>query len=223
MLEIACFNLPSVYAAANAGADQIELCANYEAGGVTPPKDWVVKIHTKSPGVPIKVMIRPRGGDFNYTKEEFEQMKNSIDALRSYVDGFVFGILNADNEFDKARNRELIEAAHPIPCTFHRAIDDIALWESAADLIVRCGFKSILCGGGISRTTTLQSRFGADILVLHGGGVRSSNIEEARRGSRAWMHSSAIIQPGEDVDVDEVRKMKDILVRIEEEDSSRAK
>jgi copper homeostasis protein len=36
MLEIACFSPASAIAAAKAGADRIELCADYAAGGVTP-------------------------------------------------------------------------------------------------------------------------------------------------------------------------------------------
>ncbi|CBY01846.1 hypothetical protein IAQ61_006442 [Plenodomus lingam] len=222
MLEIACFNLPSVYAAAKAGADQIELCANYKAGGITPPNQWGTELSLKSPGVPVKVMIRPRGGDFNYTGEEFEQMKTSISEWKRYrVTGFVFGVLDANQRFDEVRNRELVELAMPFPCTFHRAIDAIYAWESAANSMVRCGFKSILCGSGedgANKASTLQSRYGRDIMVLYGGGVRSSNIEESRRETKVdWMHSSGITQPGEDVDVDEVGKMKSILTHLSQE------
>ncbi|KAF2845204.1 copper homeostasis protein-like protein cutC [Plenodomus tracheiphilus IPT5] len=226
MLEIACFNLPSVYAAANAGADQIELCADYEAGGVTPPAEWGAEILTKPPGVPVKVMIRPRGGDFLYSTEEFEQMKKSIIEWRHYVKGYVFGILDANDQFDEVRNRELVELAKPLPCTFHRAIDKIGAtngytqWEIAAQSMFTCGFKSILSGGdedGACKVRSLQSRFGGQFIILYGGGVRSSNIEEATRASgEASMHSSAITQPGEDVDVDEVRKMRDILLCLRE-------
>lgn len=215
MLEIACFNLPSVYAAANAGADQIELCADYEAGGITPSKEWGAELLKKPPGVPVKVMIRPRGGDFNYTHQEFEQMKKSIIEWQPYVTGFVFGILDADGQFDEVRNRELVELAKPLPCTFHRAIDQIQPWKFAADSMIKCGFKGILCGcdeDGAGKASTLHSSYGSEIMVLHGGGVRSSNIEGYSRETRgAWMHSSGITQSGEDVDVDEVRKMKDIL------------
>lgn len=50
-------------------------------------------IKQKSP-IPVFVMIRPRGGDFLYTEEEFEVMKEDINVLKEAgADGFVFGIL----------------------------------------------------------------------------------------------------------------------------------
>ena len=50
-------------------------------------------IKQKSP-IPVFVMIRPRGGDFLYTDEEFEVMKEDIKILKEAgADGVVFGIL----------------------------------------------------------------------------------------------------------------------------------
>lgn len=44
--------------------------------------------------LPVYVMIRPRGGDFLYTDDEFEVMKADVMALKSSkADGFVFGCL----------------------------------------------------------------------------------------------------------------------------------
>jgi len=72
----------------------------------------------------IMVMIRPRGRDFCYSDEEFEQMKSNIIMIKNFrIDGFVFGILNEDNKIDFERNQELVELSKPFPCTFHRAFD----------------------------------------------------------------------------------------------------
>ena len=50
-------------------------------------------IKQKSP-IPVFVMIRPRGGDFLYTEEEYEVMKEDIKVLKEAgADGIVFGIL----------------------------------------------------------------------------------------------------------------------------------
>lgn len=44
--------------------------------------------------IPIFVMIRPRGGDFLYSYEEFQVMIKEIEVFKSHAaDGFVFGIL----------------------------------------------------------------------------------------------------------------------------------
>lgn len=50
-------------------------------------------IKQKSP-IPVFVMIRPRGGDFLYSDEEFEVMKEDIKIMKEAgADGVVFGIL----------------------------------------------------------------------------------------------------------------------------------
>ena len=44
--------------------------------------------------IPVFVMIRPRGGDFLYSEDEFEVMKEDVRTLKSAgADGIVFGML----------------------------------------------------------------------------------------------------------------------------------
>jgi copper homeostasis protein len=218
MLEIACFNTASAIAAARAGADRIELCADYAAGGVTPSLSTLQDVR-REVTIPINVMIRPRGGDFNYSIEEFVLMKEEMELLKPLASGFVFGILDANQHIDEARNRELVEIAAPFPCTFHRAIDEILDLEEAVQTVIQCGFKSILTSGGaksahegVDKIRQLQSKFSARISLIAGGGVRSANIEELkRRTDVAWLHSAAITTPGENVDDQEVRKMQEVL------------
>jgi copper homeostasis protein len=218
MLEIACFNASSAIAAAQAGADRIELCADYAAGGVTPSLSTLQHVHRET-AIPINVMIRPRTGNFNYSEEEFMLMKKEMDMLRPLASGFVFGILDADRRIDSARNRDLVELAAPLPCTFHRAVDEAEVLEEAVETVVHCGFKSMLTSGGaknaiegVDKLDELQLKFGAQLLLIAGGGVRSTNIEELKRKTRiAWLHSAAITAPGEDVDDQEVSKMKQVL------------
>ncbi|KFY87702.1 hypothetical protein V500_06827 [Pseudogymnoascus sp. VKM F-4518 (FW-2643)] len=116
-LEIACFNAPSAMTAAGAGADRIELCADRSVGGTTPA---LSDLKTLRPQVkiPVMVMIRPRGGDFVYSDEEFIQMKEDIERFRGLADGFVFGILKEEGgvvTVDGERNSELVELARPLP------------------------------------------------------------------------------------------------------------
>ncbi|OKL63155.1 hypothetical protein UA08_01358 [Talaromyces atroroseus] len=98
--------------------------------------------------IPIYAMIRPRGGDFVYATEDFNLMKEQLLALKnasyndeqppndqhdgifnnisfSKVNGFVFGILTEDGRVDRARNEDLVRLAAPLPCTFHRAFDEV--------------------------------------------------------------------------------------------------
>ncbi|CAG5185113.1 uncharacterized protein ALTATR162_LOCUS11225 [Alternaria atra] len=222
MLEIACFNASSAITAARAGADRIELCADYAAGGVTPSLSTLQDVR-KQVTIPVNVMIRPRGGNFLYADEELTLMKKEMEMLKPLASGFVFGILDADRRIDSARNRELVEIAAPLPCTFHRAVDETDNLEEAVETVVRCGFKSILTSGGAKsalegadKLRQLQSKFGADLSLIAGGGVRSINIEELKKRTHtAWLHSAAITAPGEDVNDQEVNKMQQTLSKLE--------
>jgi copper homeostasis protein len=218
MLEIACFNASSAVAAAKAGADRIELCADYAAEGVTPSFDALQQVK-KSVEVPVHVMIRPRGDDFNYNNVEFQKMKTDIERFKPEADGFVFGILDAKYRVDEQRSQELVELAAPLLCTFHRAFDQVPVPEKAVKQIINCGFKSILTSGGLGdaedgaeRVAELQEEFGSEITFILGGGVRSKNVEALRKETNVeWFHSSAITKSGEDVDEDEVAKLQSIL------------
>ena len=69
-------------------------------------------------------MIRPRGGNFIYSNDEFEQMKMDILHFKKMnANGFVFGVLNEDGSINVNQNIELVELAKPMPCSFHRAFD----------------------------------------------------------------------------------------------------
>ncbi|KAF2115232.1 copper homeostasis CutC domain-containing protein [Lophiotrema nucula] len=218
MLEIACFNPSSAIAAAKAGADRIELCADYAAGGVTPPHSWLLDVK-RDVDTPVNVMIRPRGGNFVYSGGEFEIMKTSIRTFKPGASGFVFGILNEQNEVDVPRNKKLIELAAPLPCTFHRAIDLAPTIHAAGSAIVACGFKWVLTSGGEADANAgaevaadLQNRLSSNLTVILGGGVRSRNIQDLKERSHLdWYHSAAITTPGEVVDEEEVARLQNTL------------
>ncbi|CAA9957388.1 hypothetical protein P3342_001181 [Pyrenophora teres f. teres] len=224
MLEIACFNPHSAIAAAKSGAHRIELCADYAAGGVTPSLSALQQVR-KETSIPVNVMIRPRGGDFNYSDRDFQRMKQEVENLSSLATGFVFGILDSTHRLDKHRNCELVEIASPLPCTFHRAIDQVEDFEEAVEAVIYCGFKSILTSGGKNTALEgakelhhLQTRFGTRISLIAGGGVRSTNAEELKRRTGVqWLHSAAITQSGEDVDDEEVKKLHKILAKFQHE------
>ena len=215
-LEIACFNLESALTAAKSGADRLELCSDIEAGGTTPLPE-IVKTARQKISNPIYIMIRPRGGNFIYSNSEFDQMKTEILNFKSLkVDGFVFGILDNQNEVDIARNTELVNLAAPFPCTFHRAFDRTKDYKKALENVIKCGFKTILTSGlvenaiaGLSVLNDLVKIAGNRINIMPGGGVRSLNISEIIHKTNApFYHSSAIVNKGEAADKNEVKALK---------------
>ncbi|WP_027373132.1 copper homeostasis protein CutC [Chryseobacterium sp. UNC8MFCol] len=215
-IEIACFNPESAIIAFENGADRIELCDGLSEGGTTPGFDTTKELRQKI-NIPIFVMIRPRGGDFIYSDEEFEQMKEELMRLKSLkVDGFVFGILNENDEVNIEQNKTLVEMAKPLPCTFHRAFDRASGLENTLENVIECGFKTILTSGqkpnvsdGKENLKKLVELSDGRIEILVGGGLRSSNIEEIREVTKAgYFHSSAITDGGAFANASEVVALK---------------
>lgn len=216
MLEIACFEITSAETALRSVADRIEFCTEQQLGGITPNIDefrYLKSVYRK----PIYVMIRPKGGDFYYSDLEFEVMKKDIlEFKKSGADGFVFGILNSGNTIDVERNRALVELAGEIPCTFHRAFDRTPDLDVAIKKLIDIGFKTVLTSGGKASAMegketlkNLLEKYGAQIDILIGGGVRSGNISELKKvTSGTHFHSSAI--PSYEVFAcdDEIKKLK---------------
>jgi copper homeostasis protein len=218
-LEIACFNAESAVIAQINGADRVELCANMLEGGTTPDFEIAKKVRNKL-SIKMNVMIRPRGGNFVYTDAEFEQMKAEIEKFKDVnVDGFVFGILNTDNSFNLERNKELVALARPVPCTFHRAFDVISNVYESLESLIDCGFQTVLTSGqgenimaGIEVLQALVEKANGRIVVMPGGGLRSTNIGILDQKVKAsFYHSSAITDSGEIANGDEVKSIKSYL------------
>lgn len=221
ILEIACFNLESAIIAEESGANRIELCENYEAGGISPSENLLKDVlhNTK---IPVFAMVRPRAGDFCYASKEIELMKKQIHYFKKLnCAGFVFGVLTSDNKINFQVCGELINAADPVPCTFHRAFDEIADKDEALAGIINLGFKRILTSGGantaleggieIARLTSLSKN---KIIIVPGGGIRTSNIKEIAEVTKcSEFHSAAITNNSVIADANEIKLMRKFLNR----------
>ena len=171
--------------AQNNGANRIELCENLAVGGTT-PSYGTVKVCLEKLNIPIFPMIRARGGNFVYSKEEIEMMKEDIKAFIDLgVKGVVFGFLTSDNKIDLELTKELVDLAYPMEVTFHKAIDEIVNPLDYIDDLVNIGIKRILTSGG--KATALE---GKDLInemikksngrlkVVVAGKVRKENLNE---------------------------------------------
>ena len=130
------------------GAHRIELCSQISLDGITPKKELIKKI-ILSIDIPIRVMIRPRSGNFDYSEDEIKLMENDIAyCKRLGVDGVVFGVLNKDYSINEASTKRLVKASLPLNVTFHKAIDisndSLAAVEKLSQIT---GITSILTSG----------------------------------------------------------------------------
>lgn len=73
VLEVCCYSMACAREAERCGADRIELCAAPQEGGLTPSYGVLVSVR-EAITLPVHPIIRPRGGDFCYTEEEFAAM-----------------------------------------------------------------------------------------------------------------------------------------------------
>lgn len=182
-LEICCFNIQSALNAQQSGASRIELCADPADGGTTPSLG-TIKTARENLHIQLYPIIRPRGGDFLYNKEEFEIMMNDVVLCKQIgCEGVVIGILNADGKVDKKRAGKLVELAYPAGVTFHRAFDNSSNAGEALEDIISIGCERILTSGhkptaleGASLIHDLVKQADNRIIIMPGSGIRGSNI-----------------------------------------------
>ena len=199
ILEIAVFNIESAISAIAAGADRIEFCENPMEGGTTPSYGSLkTLIHkTKTPVFPI---IRPRGGDFLYSDDEFDSMKSDLLLVKDLgYPGAVIGLLKKDGHIDIDRTAALVSIAGNMEITFHRAFDRCIDPLKGLEDIIQTGCKRILTSGQVPHVsnalpliTQLVNNANGRITIMPGSGVRANNIADIISSTGVMeIHSSA--------------------------------
>lgn len=188
LIEAAVESLDDALAAVAGGAHRLELCADLDAGGTTPERALVASV-LANVRVPVVVMIRPRPGDYAYSRPELDRMRRDVAlALVLGAAGVVVGVLGEDREVDVVAMRELMRAAHGLPVTFHRAIDETPDALTSIDALRSVGVSRVLSSGrapvaldGSVMLAAMIERAGSALTVVAGGSVRSTNVVELVR------------------------------------------
>ena len=197
LLEICCYSQACAVTAERAGADRIELCAAPAEGGLTPSAGTLRRVR-ETVRIPVHPIIRPRGGDFCYSAEEFAVMLEDIAFIRDLgFPGLVIGLLNEDGEVDIPRMQKIMQAAKGMAVTYHRAFDMCANPLNALEELTDLGVARILTSGqqptaekGVSLLRELKVRSRAPI-IMAGAGVRLSNLSVFVAAGVDELHSSA--------------------------------
>jgi len=175
--------------AEKSGANRIELCSDLTNDGLSPSSNLMSRTISELK-IPVMTMVRPRAGNFVYTKKEVEQMKKDIDAAKQAgAAGVVFGLLTSDNRIDIENTRILAEYANPLPVTFHKAIDELESPVEGVKVLLKIkGIKRILTSGGkptaFEGQTVIREMIkiaGDNITILVAGKVLDSNVSEIQK------------------------------------------
>jgi copper homeostasis protein len=188
LIEACIDSLADARAAARAGVGRLELCANLLEGGTT-PSTGLVRAIIAHVDIPLFVMVRPRGGDFVYDADDIEVMLRDIEETRTAgARGIVGGALNPDGSIDEDATAALIEAAAPLPFTFHRAFDLTRHLDEALDVLLALGAHRVLSSGGAATAIEgaealrrLRERARGRLELVAGGGVRAAHIAQLAR------------------------------------------
>lgn len=209
ILEVAVDSLASVRAAVAGGADRLELCGALAVGGLTPYAELLRQVRAES-DINIRCLMRPRGGDFLYTKEEILMMAAQIENLRNLgANGFVIGCLTPEGDLDGKAMEPLLRAAQGSGLTLHRCID-VSRDPCKTYLDAKAlGFDTVLTSGAagssllgmetIGKLLELRDAHGGPE-VLIGGGVKAKTItafkERFPQASAFHMSGKADIESG---------------------------
>lgn len=186
-LEICVESAEGAAAAIAGGCDRIELCAALALGGLTPSAGLVAAVLdvARPAGVPVRAMVRPRPGGFDYDAAALALARREAAALLAAgVQGLVFGVTRGG----RLDRQALADWRADLPggaagLTLHRAIDVVDDPVAAVEEAVALGFDHILTSGGAASAPAgaatiarMVARAGGRLVVMAGAGVAPGNV-----------------------------------------------
>jgi copper homeostasis protein len=204
ILEICAFHVASCVIAEEAGAARVELCDNPIEGGTT-PSYGAIKTGRQKTGIKLYPIIRPRPGNYFYSDEEFDIIKEDIAVCRQLgCDGISVGVQTIHSEIDTERLKRIVEWAGPMGVTCNRVFDCAPNPFKALEDIIACGCERILTSGqktaapdAAGLLAALVKQAGSRIIIMPGAGVKSTNIAQlqAACGALEYHSSARVVAP----------------------------
>ncbi len=213
VVEICAEGIASAVAAERGGADRVELCAHLAVGGITPSAGAVV-VACGELAIPVHVLIRPREGDFVYSRPEFDAMECDIAFTKQWAAGVVLGLLTRNGRVNRARTAELIATARPMSVTFHKAFDAAADPLQALDDLIELGVDRVLTSGraatareGVALLAELSRRAAGRIAIMAGGAIDAVDVPGLVAAGVREIHAGSSVVEGGKTDADRVRRL----------------
>ncbi len=198
IIEICANSFESAKAAQDGGANRIELCADLSKGGLTPSLGLIEKAIEKL-NIPVHVLIRPRSGDFIYSKKELDTMLKDIEFCKELgCSGIVSGVLTSENTIDERATRQLVKASEGMEFTFHRAFDCGIAVVSSIKLLIDLGVTRLLSSGqqnkaidGIEILNKMKLLSNDQLQIMPGSGINAENALAFQKAGFEAIHFSA--------------------------------
>jgi len=198
LLESCANSYKSAKNAQEARAHRIELCQELSVGGMTTSYSLLKQV-TDTLSIPVFALIRPRSGNFVYTDEEFDIMKQDIQLCKNLgCAGIVSGVLNKNNTIDLEKTKELVELSRPLQFTFHRAFDCVIDPKKSLEQLIDLDIDRVLTSGletsaekGLNLLKQLQEQANGRIIILAGSGITSENAKIFEKAGFKEIHASA--------------------------------
>lgn len=185
ILEACVDCVESAIAAREGGATRIELCSDLLIGGVSPSLPLFRQVR-KYTDLKIRVLLRPRYGDYCYSEYECDEMEEEVKMFQEEgAEGVVVGALNTDGTLNVEELARLKEAAGPMEIALHRAFDVCRDPFTGLEEMIRLGYDTILTSGqeptafeGREMLKKLQEKSRGRIEILAAGGICREIIEK---------------------------------------------
>ncbi|HEX3378214.1 MAG TPA: copper homeostasis protein CutC [Paraburkholderia sp.] len=230
LLEVIATTVADARAAAQAGADRLELVTAMGEGGLTPSVGLIEAVVAVA-GVPVNVIVRPHSRSFVYDADDYAVMLRDIRAVKAAgANGIVIGMLDAQGGIDREGLARACDAADGLVITFHRAFDEARDLREALDVLL--GFEAVtnvLTSGGKPSVLHAQAvvaelvrqASGSHCTVLAGAGltvdavadfVSQTHVEAVHFGSGVRVNGNGLA-PVDPAKVAQVRALLDATQR----------
>ena len=176
-IEICCTSIDAALLAQKYGARRIELCSELFLGGIT-PSIGLIESCMQELKIPIRVLLRPRGGDFNYNDNEVKVLINDAIRLKDMgIDGVVIGIVDEKGSIPLNKLEKILNKIDgKMNLTFHKAFDYLKKPIQDLKTLIELGFDTILTSGrkntaeeGINFINTLRNVANGNVSIMPGG------------------------------------------------------
>jgi len=184
ILEACVDSLAAAVNAEKSGAHRLELCADLQHDGLSPSFDMIRQVQ-QGVNIPIKVMVRPRKGNFVYSNDEIDEMiAFSKKCYHMGITSIVTGMLTEKNEIHLPHLERLASSIPEMDITFHKAIDLTTdpineikkiLHISNVKSILTSG-KAITAAEGKNLIKEMMSIFYPRLTIIAAGKITYENI-----------------------------------------------